>query len=56
MLRLGMHAVLAGSEPEELIAALDPPALDPDAERQNARRASITGVLAIVAGRGGAGS
>jgi hypothetical protein len=36
-----------GSEPADFIALMDPPTLDPDAQRQNARRASITGVYTV---------
>ncbi len=38
----------AGCEPADFLALMDPPALDAEAERVNARRASITG-----AGQGG---
>lgn len=47
MLDLVHSALFAGHEPSLFAALMDPPALDPEAQRINARRASITGEIPI---------
>lgn len=40
-----VRVIQQGCEPSLFVALMDPPALDPEAERINARRASITGEI-----------